>query len=154
MWLFVVLALSSSYTASLSSMLTVQRLQPNVTDIHWLKKSNATIGCGSNSFIRLYLENVLNFDPRNIKTISSEYEYLGEFESGNISAAFVELPYAKAFLNYYCQGYTVAQPILGVEHRFGGLGFVSSNCHFLHILICLFVCLLVSLIVCLFVLGI
>ncbi|KAB1221985.1 Glutamate receptor 2.7 [Morella rubra] len=32
-WLFVVLILTSSYTASLSSMLTVQQLQPNVTDI-------------------------------------------------------------------------------------------------------------------------
>ncbi|CAK9162008.1 unnamed protein product [Ilex paraguariensis] len=123
-WLFVVLALSSSYTANLSSMLTVQRLQPNVTDIDWLKKNNATVGCGGNTFIRSYLENVLKFHPRNIKTIRSKYDYPGEFQSGNISAAFFELPYAKEFLNYYCKGYTLAEHSVGAEHRFGGLGFV------------------------------
>ncbi|KAB1228341.1 Glutamate receptor 2.5 [Morella rubra] len=45
-WLFVVLILTSSYTASLSSMLTVQQLQPNVTDIEWLKKNNLKVDCG------------------------------------------------------------------------------------------------------------
>ncbi|KAB1223646.1 Glutamate receptor 3.7 [Morella rubra] len=45
-WLFVVLILTSSYTASLSSMLTVQQLQPNVTNIEWLKKNNLKVGCG------------------------------------------------------------------------------------------------------------
>ncbi|CAK9148639.1 unnamed protein product [Ilex paraguariensis] len=123
-WLFVVLTLSSSYTANLSSMLTVQRLQPNVTDIDWLKKNNATVGCGRNSFIRSYLENVLKFDPRNIKTIRSEYDYPGEFESGNISAAFFDLPYAQIFLNYNCKGYTLAEHRGGAEHKFGGFGFV------------------------------
>ncbi|KAF5473009.1 hypothetical protein F2P56_009659 [Juglans regia] len=33
-WLFVVLVLTSSYTANLSSMLTVQQLRPTFTDIH------------------------------------------------------------------------------------------------------------------------
>ncbi|KAK1556991.1 hypothetical protein Q3G72_015757 [Acer saccharum] len=36
-WLFVVLILNSSYTASLSSMLTVKRLKPSVTDIQCLQ---------------------------------------------------------------------------------------------------------------------
>ncbi|KAE8720326.1 Apoptosis inhibitory protein 5 isoform 1 [Hibiscus syriacus] len=44
-WLFVVLILNSSYTASLTSMLTMQRLEPNVTDIEWLKRANVKIGC-------------------------------------------------------------------------------------------------------------
>ncbi len=40
-WLFVVLILTSSYTASLSSMLTVQQLQSN--DIEWLKNNNLKV---------------------------------------------------------------------------------------------------------------
>jgi hypothetical protein len=47
-------------------MLTVQQLQPNVTDIEWLKKNNLKVGCDGDSFVRKYLENVLNFKPENI----------------------------------------------------------------------------------------
>ena len=35
-WVFVVLILTSSYTASLTSMLTVQQLQPTLTDVNEL----------------------------------------------------------------------------------------------------------------------
>lgn len=127
-WLFVVLALSSSYTATLSSMLTAPRLEPNVTDIGWLKKNNAVVGCDGSSFVKRYLENVLGFNPVNIKNISSEYNYPGEFESGSITAAFLEVPYEKAFLNHHCQGYTVAGSSgrYGGD-RFGGLGFVFQK---------------------------
>ena len=122
-WLFVVLILTSSYTASLSSMLTVQKLQPNITDIEWLKRNNLKIGCDGDSFVRKYLENVLNFNPKNIVNISSEYLYPGEFKSNHIAAAFLELPYEKVFLNEYCKGYTATIR----TNRFGGLGFVSTN---------------------------
>ncbi|KAA8515177.1 hypothetical protein F0562_018356 [Nyssa sinensis] len=50
-WLFVVLVLIQSYTASLTSMLTISRLQPTVKDIEWLKKTNATVGCDGDSFV-------------------------------------------------------------------------------------------------------
>ncbi|KAK3039912.1 hypothetical protein RJ639_027747, partial [Escallonia herrerae] len=127
-WLFVVLALSSSYTASLSSMLTAPRLETNVTDIGWLKKNNATVGCDGYSFVKNYLENVLKFDPANIKDINSEYDYHSEFQSGNITAAFLEIPYEKAFLNHHCKGYSVtgASSRYGGD-RFGGLGFVFQK---------------------------
>ncbi|WOG89774.1 hypothetical protein DCAR_0209013 [Daucus carota subsp. sativus] len=127
-WLFVVLALSSSYTATLSSMLTAPRLEANVTDIGWLKKNNAIVGCDGSSFVKRYLENVLGFNPVNIRNISSEYNYPEEFESGRITAAFLEVPYEKAFLNHHCQGYTVAGSSgrYGGD-RFGGLGFVFQK---------------------------
>ncbi|KAB1221982.1 Glutamate receptor 2.5 [Morella rubra] len=48
-WLFVVLILSSSYTASLSSMLTLQRLERGI-DIESLKSSNSPVGCDGDSF--------------------------------------------------------------------------------------------------------
>ena len=120
-WLCVVLILSSSYTANLSSMLTVQKLQPNVTDIEWLKMNNLKIGCDGDSFVRTYLENVIKFKPENIVNVSSQDLYPGEFKSNNISAAFLELPYEKVFINKYCKDYTATIR----TNRFGGLGFVS-----------------------------
>nr|KJB57451.1 hypothetical protein B456_009G164900 [Gossypium raimondii] len=95
-WLFVVLVLNSSYTASLTSMLTVKRLGPNVTDIELLKRANLKIGCDGDSFVRTYLENVLNFKSYNIENVSSEYKYEGEFKSHRIAATFLELPYGKS----------------------------------------------------------
>ncbi|CAA0823642.1 Glutamate receptor 2.7 [Striga hermonthica] len=127
-WLFVVLVLTSSYTASLSSLLTVPRITPSVSEIQLLKDQNAKIGCDGDSFVREYLENVLGFHPDNIRTVDSEYKYPKEFETGNISAAFLELPYQKAFLNHYCTGYTVAGNTSSVAgDRFGGLGFVFQK---------------------------
>ncbi|KAA8515183.1 hypothetical protein F0562_018362 [Nyssa sinensis] len=120
MWLFAVLILTSSYTANLTSMLTVPRLEPNVTDISWLRLNNAIVGCDGDSFVKNYLKNVLNFKSGNIKDISKQDDYPGEFKSGNITAAFLELPYTKVFLKQYCNQYTVSGP----TYRFGGLGFV------------------------------
>jgi hypothetical protein len=42
-WVFVVLILTSSYTASLTSMLTVQKLQPAVTDVRELQRTGAFV---------------------------------------------------------------------------------------------------------------
>ena len=122
MWLFVVLILTSSYTASLSSMLTVQRLKPNVTDIEWLKRNNLKAGCDGDSFVIKYLENEIKFRSENIVKVDSEYKYQGEFENNSIAAAFLELPYEKVFITRYCKGYTATTP----TYRFGGLGFVST----------------------------
>ena len=122
MWLFVVFVLTSSYTASLSSMLTVQRIEPDVMDVEWLKATKSVVGCDGDSFVRKYLENVIKFEGPDIKNISNQYQYPGEFQSGNISAAFLELPYEKVFINQFCKNYTASDPL----NRFGGLGFVSS----------------------------
>ncbi|KAG7959071.1 hypothetical protein I3843_10G054300 [Carya illinoinensis] len=110
-WLFIVLILTSSYTASLSSMLT------------WLKKNNMKVGCDGDSFVRKYMEDVLHFKPENIVDVKREYSYAGQFESNNISAAFLELPHEKVFLKHYCKGYTATLR----NTRFGGLGFVFQK---------------------------
>ncbi|PPR82741.1 hypothetical protein GOBAR_AA37971 [Gossypium barbadense] len=122
-WLFVVLVLNSSYTASLTSILTVKRLGPNVTDIELLKRANLKIRCDGDSFVRTYLEKVLNFKSYNIENVSSEYKYEGEFKSHRIAAAFLELPYGKVFLSHYCKQFTTSTP----TYRFGGLGFVFQK---------------------------
>ncbi|KAJ6766996.1 IONOTROPIC GLUTAMATE RECEPTOR [Salix purpurea] len=122
-WLFVVLILNSSYTASLSSMLTVRRLHSNVTDIGWLKRNGLKVGCDGDSFVRNYLQTVLGFKPENIKNVGHEKDYEGEFESANISAAFLELPYEKVFIGQHCKRYSATTP----TNRFGGLGFVFQK---------------------------
>ncbi|KAJ9690577.1 hypothetical protein PVL29_012962 [Vitis rotundifolia] len=122
-WLFVVFVLTSSYTASLSSMLTVRRLDSNVIDIEWLKATRSVIGCDGDSFVREYLENVFNFEGAHIKNISNQNQYHGEFQSGNISAAVLDLPYAKIFTSDFCKNYTAGQPL----NRFGGLGFAFQK---------------------------
>ncbi|OIW10389.1 hypothetical protein TanjilG_05537 [Lupinus angustifolius] len=122
-WLFLVLILNSSYTASLSSMLTVQQLKPNVTDINWLKKNNAKIGCDGDSFVMTYLANVEGFKPENIISINSEYVYPSAFKNNSIAAAFLELPYEKVYVNKYCKGYSGSVPTT----RFGGLGFMFQK---------------------------
>ncbi|KAI3716950.1 hypothetical protein L1987_68199 [Smallanthus sonchifolius] len=117
-WFFVVFIITSSYTASLTSMLTVRMLEPTVRDIEWLKKTNASVGCDPDSFVRKYLMDVLEL--KNIKNVSRQDEYPDYFKNGSISAAFLELPYQKYFLKEYCNEYTVVGP----SYKFGGLGFV------------------------------
>ncbi|XP_024160178.2 glutamate receptor 2.7 [Rosa chinensis] len=123
MWLFVVLILTSSYTANLSSMLTIQRLKPNVTDIEMLIRTNSTVGSNRDSFVVNYLKNV-GFNQENIVKTDRESNFIEEFESKRISAALLELPYAKVFMNKYCKGYTVTTLPF---YRFGGLAFIFQK---------------------------
>ncbi|KAK8989445.1 hypothetical protein V6N11_063870 [Hibiscus sabdariffa] len=100
-----------------------KRLEPNVTDIEWLKRANVKIGCDGDSFVRTYLEEVLDFKSYNIENVSNEYSYEGEFKSNHIAAAFLEQPYGKVFLSHYCKKFTTSTP----THTFGGLGFVFQK---------------------------
>ncbi|KAF5944926.1 hypothetical protein HYC85_019003 [Camellia sinensis] len=113
MWLFVVFVVTSSYTTSLKSMITVPTLKPTVTDIEFLRRTNAIGGCDGDSFVKHYLVSVLGFKENNIKPVDSQYKYPGEFESGNITTAFLEPPYAKIFLRENCNKYALSlgQPI-------------------------------------------
>ncbi|XP_062095851.1 glutamate receptor 2.7-like [Humulus lupulus] len=122
MWFFVVFILTASYTASLSSILTVRQLEQDI-DIEWLRKTNQTVGCDGASFVRNYLENVLELSPNQTKTVPEEDDYLDWFKEKKISAAFLELPYEKVFINKYCNKYTTSLS----TYRFGGLGFVFQK---------------------------
>lgn len=131
-WFFVVLALTTIYTASLSSQLTITRLRPNITDIDWLRTYNAKIGCAPDSFVCKYLQDILGFKAENIIYVSHEYDYPGEFARGSIVAAFLELPYEKAFLGHHCKDFTVPKDMKYKGDRFGGLGFVSIGTSLLY----------------------
>ncbi|KAK7362749.1 hypothetical protein VNO77_04870 [Canavalia gladiata] len=122
-WLFLSLILTSSYTANLSSMLTVQQLQPKVKNIESLKWSNSKIGFSGDPFVRKYLENMLHFKSQNMIKVSREYNYTEEFKSKRIAAAFMEIPYQKVFISKNCRGYSAFTP----TNRFGGLGFMFQK---------------------------
>uniref|UniRef100_A0A7N2LR04 Glutamate receptor n=1 Tax=Quercus lobata TaxID=97700 RepID=A0A7N2LR04_QUELO len=118
-WLFVVLILTSSYTASLSSMLTVQKLEPNYMEL--LKKNNLPVGC-TNLSVKKYLVNAFEFKEQNIKIIDIKHSKL--FKQEKIFAVFLEFPYEEIFLNKNCKDYTSTRLH---THGFGGLGFVFQR---------------------------
>ncbi|KAJ7966618.1 Glutamate receptor [Quillaja saponaria] len=119
-WLFVILIVTASYTASLTSMMTVSQLRPSVLDIETLQRTNATIGCNRKSFIVKYLTDVLKFSPETIRRFDSINDYPTAFENKEIVAAFFIAPHAKIFLTTHCKGYIKSGP----TYKMGGLGFV------------------------------
>ncbi|KAK9221625.1 hypothetical protein WN944_010052 [Citrus x changshan-huyou] len=116
-WLFVALIITSSYTASLTSLLAHRRLIP-IPDVETLKRNGDKVGCDGNSFVLQYLVNVLHFDPRNIEPIFSENRHRQALTSGEIAAAFLEVPYVKLFLAKNCKNFTT-----GPTYSVGGFGF-------------------------------
>lgn len=118
--LFVALIISQSYTASLTSMLTVPRLEPKVANIGTLRNSNAVIGYSRKTFVKDYLLNVLHFNPNNIKNFSSFEECADGLKNGRIAGAFLEVPTSKVFLAKYCKSFMTTGP----TYKFGGYGYV------------------------------
>lgn len=74
-WLFVVLILTSSYTASLSSLLTVQVLEPTIKDVHQLQENKEYIGYHNGSFVEGILKKH-NFDESRMKAYADPEEYV------------------------------------------------------------------------------
>ncbi|GAB4827038.1 hypothetical protein Ancab_033919 [Ancistrocladus abbreviatus] len=123
-WLFIVLVLTQSYTADLASMLTLDRLNQNATSVETLLIRNAKVGSFNTSFVMGFLEEVLQFKQENVISIEEKFEEMDNaFKNGRISAAFLEVPYAKLFHYQNCNTYTIAGPL----YRFGGLGFVFQK---------------------------
>ena len=125
-WLFVVLVITQSYTASLASLLTVQELKPAVTDINQLLKNGENIGFQGGSFVYEILKS-LKFNDFQLKTYESVEEMHELFTKGSvnggISAALDEIPYINLFLAKYCSQYTTTEP----TYKADGFGFVSSS---------------------------
>ncbi|GLT85187.1 hypothetical protein SLE2022_033830 [Rubroshorea leprosula] len=122
-WCFVVLVLTQSYTASLTSLLTVKQLQPTVTDVNELLKSGENVAYKEGSYIKEFIQR-LNFNSANVKTYSTS-DVLDELftkgsANGGIAAAFAETPYVNMLLEKYCMKYTTAGPTI----KTGGFGFV------------------------------
>lgn len=125
-WVFVVLILTSSYTASLTSMLTAQQLQPSVTDPQTLIRNKNIIGYRNGSFV-LHLLVRLNVDLSRTVPFDNMDEVAdslskGDKEAGGIAAYFDEIPFNKIFLRNHCGKFTMAGPV----YKNAGFGFVSA----------------------------
>ncbi|KAE8773691.1 Glutamate receptor 3.4 [Hordeum vulgare] len=112
-WLFVVLIINSSYTASLTSLLTVQELTSGVKGLDSLISSSSAIGYQVGSFARNYLVEELNIADSRLVPLNSPSDYARALElgsgNGGVAAIIDELPYVEIFLSKYCKFKTVGQ---------------------------------------------
>ncbi|KAL8466480.1 hypothetical protein ACS0TY_035533 [Phlomoides rotata] len=124
-WLFVVLVLTQSYTANLTSMLTVQQLRPTITEMSDLIKSGEYVGYQQGSFVSGLLKN-MKFDQTKFKSYNPE-EYDEALSKGStnggVAAIVDELPYIRLFLSKYCHKYTM----IGPTYKTSGFGFAFSK---------------------------
>ncbi|KAK4277271.1 hypothetical protein QN277_015289 [Acacia crassicarpa] len=125
-WIFVVLILTQSYTASLTSLMTVEQLSPTVTDVSLLIKNRLNVGYLEGSFVHGILKE-MGFQDYQLKIYNSTESCHKLFEkgveNGGIAAAFDEIPYVKLFLGNYCSSYIMVEPTF----KTGGFGFVFSK---------------------------
>ena len=126
--IFLVLILTSSYTATLTSMMTVEKIQ--------LKADGDYIGYQGASYIQRVLNN-LSFKSR--RKLNSLEEYADALSKGSkhggVSAIMDEIPYIKLFLARYPHHYSMIKSISNTN----GFGFVSDlNFPFIkyHLYIC------------------
>lgn len=123
-WAFVVLILVSSYTAMLSSMLTVQELHPTVSDVTELQAKGVYVGYRNGSFVADLLQK-MNFDRHRLRNYSTVNQYADALskgsDNGGVAAIFDEIPYLMFFLSKHCLDYTMVGP----THQTAGFGFVS-----------------------------
>nr|CAD1825569.1 unnamed protein product [Ananas comosus var. bracteatus] len=118
-WIFVVLILQSSYTASLTSMLTVRRLKPAFESFDDLKNSGKNVGYLQKSFVKEVLLNE-GFDESRLVPFKSPQQYEEALLNGSVAAVVHETPYLKlVFLKKYCSNYTM----VGQLTKTGGFGF-------------------------------
>ncbi|CAH8282317.1 unnamed protein product [Eruca vesicaria subsp. sativa] len=118
-WCFVVLVLIQSYTANLTSFLTVQRFQPEVTNWKDLIKDNKSVGFQRGTFV-LSLLKKQGFHESQLKAFGSAEECNELFSNGNIAAAFDEVAYLKVILSQNCSKYAMVEP----SFKTAGFGFV------------------------------
>ncbi|XP_012853996.1 PREDICTED: glutamate receptor 2.8-like [Erythranthe guttata] len=106
-------------------MLTVQKLQPAVTDVNVLIQNKEYVGYMEGSFLFGFLKR-LNFDESRLRPFNSAEEMdklLSKgSRNGGIAAAFQEIPYIKLFLGKYCSKYVMVGP----TYKADGFGFVCD----------------------------
>lgn len=124
-WLFVVLIIQSSYTASLTSILTVQQLSSPIKGIYSLIAGDEPIGFQVGSFAENYMVEELGISRSRLKPLGSPQEYANALElgpeNGGVAAVVDERPYIELFLAKECRF-----SIIGSEFTKSGWGFVSA----------------------------
>ncbi|XP_022848940.1 glutamate receptor 2.7-like [Olea europaea var. sylvestris] len=115
-WLFVVLILTSSYTANLSSLLTVQRIK--------LVKGDSI---GANAFVQGFTVSNLNFQDNMLMPYPSPERYDEALrrgsKNGGAGAIIDEIPYIKLFLSKYPHDYAMIES----QETTNGFGFAFQK---------------------------
>ncbi|RWR75359.1 glutamate receptor 2.8-like protein [Cinnamomum micranthum f. kanehirae] len=120
-WVFVVWILASSYTASFTTLLTLQQLEPTINDIQDLIKNGHNVGYQKGAFVVDLLKH-LNVDDSKLMDFESAEEFGEALSNGTVGAIFDEIPYLRSFLakNGNCDKYKMVGPI----YKTDGFGFV------------------------------
>ncbi|KAA0043456.1 glutamate receptor 3.7-like [Cucumis melo var. makuwa] len=103
-WLFLLMVITSSYTASLTSILTVQQLSSPIKGLDDLITNEQPIGYQVGSFAYSYLTESLYVPRSRLVSLGSPEEYeaallKGPFRKGGVAAIVDELPYMELFLS-------------------------------------------------------
>ena len=117
-WVFVVLILQSSYTASLTSMLTVPQLEPTVADYGALLRGTEKVGVMNNSFMRAAMT-ASGFPQDRLMRFPNAQSFHEALLNRSIGAIVNETPYLKIFLKAYRANFTMTAQL----NKTGGFGF-------------------------------
>ncbi|XP_050103622.1 glutamate receptor 3.4-like isoform X1 [Malus sylvestris] len=126
-WLFVVLIITSSYTASMTSILTVQQLTSRIEGIDSLISSNDPIGVQDGSFVWRYLVDEMNIAESRLVKLEDTEAYIKALTDGprrgGVAAIVDERPYIELFMSSTkCAFRTVGQ-----EFSKSGWGFAFQK---------------------------
>ncbi|KAM7519955.1 hypothetical protein LguiB_018917 [Lonicera macranthoides] len=126
LWLFVVLIITSSYTASLTSILTVQQLSSPIKGIESLQMSNDPIGYQQGTFARDYLVDEIGIHESRLIPLNSPKDYAKALrdgpKNGGVAAVVDQRIYVELFLSTHCEF-----SIVGQEFTKNGWGFAFSR---------------------------
>ncbi|KAK2997072.1 hypothetical protein RJ639_024864, partial [Escallonia herrerae] len=110
-WCFVVLILTQSYNASLTSILTIRQLEPTITDMQERIEKEMVVGYPKGSFVYGLLRQFIK-DGSKLLVYNTTDELHQAFPKGTIAAAFDEIPHKKLFLDKHCLKYTMVAQTL------------------------------------------
>ncbi|KAL8514506.1 hypothetical protein ACS0TY_013569 [Phlomoides rotata] len=113
LWLFVVLIINSSYTASLTSILTVQQLYSPIKGIETLRDGDDIIGYQVGSYAQHYLIEGIGIPESRLRALGSPEEYADALlrgpKKGGVAAIVDERPYIELFLASQCRFRVIGQ---------------------------------------------
>ncbi|KAG6772191.1 hypothetical protein POTOM_023589 [Populus tomentosa] len=118
-----------SYTASLASMLTVQRMHPAFVDVAEIKRNNYFVGHQKDSFVKDFIKKEFNFSDTMLKEYTTPEDYHEALSrgshNGGVAAIFDEIPYVRRFLEdkSRCSKFQMVGP----TYQTDGFGFVSNS---------------------------
>lgn len=125
-WLFLLMVITASYTASLTSILTVEQLSSPITGIDSLIASNWPIGYQVGSFAYNYLTESLYVPRSRLVPLGNPEEYARALQQGptrgGVAAIIDELLYVELFLSTQTDFGIIGQPFTR-----SSWGFVSSH---------------------------